>query len=252
MAPGLAQLVVYVGHTDVSILNQMAIDNTSKQLSSSWGWKADPQTIDPILMEFAAQGQSFVDATGDDGYHLLRDAVWPGDDANVTGVGGTDLATNGPGGPWAREIGWHYSGGGPSPDHIAIPAYQVPFITANNNGSKKLRNVPDIAGDADTDNYSCYDGGCYTGNGGTSYAAPLWAGFIALVNEQAAASHKPAVGFLNPILYKIGGTRTYRDDFHDQKQGNNGRYIAIRGFDLVTGFGSPNSQSFIDALIRGR
>lgn len=252
MAPGLAQLVVYVGHSDVSMLNQMAVDNTSKQLSSSWGWKADAATIDPILEEFAAQGQSFVDATGDDGYHLLEDAVWPGDDQYVTGVGGTDLITTGPGGAWSQEFGWHFSGGGPSPDHIAIPAYQVPFITENNNGSKKLRNVPDIAGDANTDNYSCYDGGCYTGNGGTSYAAPLWAGFIALVNQQAASMHRRPVGFLNPTLYTIGGTAQYHKIFHDEKLGNNGRYIAGRGFDLVTGFGSPAGQILIDALIRGK
>jgi kumamolisin len=252
MAPSLFQLVVYVGHNDVSMLNQMAVDNTSRQLSSSWGWKADAATIDPILEEFAAQGQSFVDATGDDGYHLLEDAVWPGDDQYVTGVGGTDLRTDGPGGEWAREVGWHYSGGGPSPDHIAIPAYQVPFITPNNNGSKKLRNVPDIAGDANTDNYSCYDGGCYTGNGGTSYAAPLWAGFLALVNQQAAATNKPPLGFLNPALYTIGGAGNYRKSFHDEVLGNNQRYIAFRGFDLVTGFGSPFGQATIDALIRGK
>jgi kumamolisin len=248
MAPGLAQLVVYVGHIDVSILNQMAVDDTSKQLSSSWGWKADPQTLDPIFEEFAAQGQSFVDATGDYGYHLLADAVWPGDDEYVTGVGGTDLTTAGPGGPWLSEVGWHFSGGGPSPDHIAIPAYQVPFINPNNNGSRKLRNCPDIAGDANTDNFSCYDGGCYTGNGGTSYAAPLWAGFIALVNQQAAGHGRKPVGFLNPGIYNIGALHAYSHDFHDEREGNNGRYIAMKGFDLVTGFGSPNGQALIDAL----
>jgi subtilase family serine protease len=252
MAPGLAQLVVYVGHNDVSILNQMAIDNTSKQLSSSWGWKADAATLDPIFEEFAAQGQTFVDATGDDGYHLLRDAVWPGDDQYVTGVGGTDLTTTGPGGAWSREIGWHFSGGGPSPDGITIPSYQVPFITPNNDGSKKLRNVPDVAGDAKTDNYSCYDGGCSTGNGGTSYAAPLWAGFMALVNQQASMSGGHPVGFLNPTVYTIGDKWNYNKVFHDERAGNNGRYIAIRGFDLVTGFGSPAGQTLIDALIRGK
>jgi kumamolisin len=252
MAPGLKQVIVYVGDTDVAMLNQMASDNTCKQLSSSWGWKVDAATLDPIFKEFAAQGQSFVDATGDYGYHLLADAVWPGDDQYVTGVGGTDLQTDGPGGPWQREIGWHYSGGGPSPDGIAIPGYQRPFITPDNNGSRTLRNVPDVAGDADTDNFSCYDGGCTTGNGGTSYAAPLWAGFIALVNEQAASAHQPPVGFLNPTIYAIGGTPTYRHVFHDEKVGNNGRYIAGPGFDLVTGFGSPRGQALIDALIRGK
>jgi kumamolisin len=252
MAPGLRQLVVYVGKTDVSMLNQMASDNTSKQLSSSWGWGADAATIDPIFKEFAAQGQSFVDATGDDGYLLLQDAVWPGDDQYVTGVGGTDLETNGPGGTWKREVGWLYSGGGPSPDHILIPEYQRQFIDATNNGSKKRRNVPDIAGDANLDNFSCYDGGCYTGNGGTSYAAPLWAGFIALANERAAELNKPPAGFLNPRIYRIGGSASYHKDFHDQVVGNNGRYIAEPGFDLVTGFGSPAGFDLIEALAVGK
>jgi kumamolisin len=252
MAPGLRQLVIYVGKTDVSMLNQMASDNTCKQLSSSWGWPADAATLDPIFLEFAIQGQSFVDATGDEGYHLLRDGVWPSDDQYVTAVGGTDLRTDGPGGPWLREISWHFSGGGPSPDGIAIPAYQLPFITAANGGSQTLRNVPDIAGDADTDNFSCYDGGCYTGNGGTSYAAPLWAGFIALVNEKAESERKPPVGFLNPALYRIGATTKYPHIFHDETIGNNARYFAGPGFDLVTGFGSPTANKTIDALIKGK
>ncbi len=252
MAPGLAQLVFYVGNNDVSILNQMAVDNTSKQLSSSWGWTADPDELDPIFEEFAAQGQTFVDATGDDGYHLLQDAVWPADDQNVTAVGGTDLTTAGPGGAWSSETGWSGSGGGPSPDGITLPAYQAPFITHKNGGSKELRNVPDIAGDADTDNYSCYDGGCYGGNGGTSYAAPLWAGFIALVNQQAASSGKQPVGFLNTLIYTTGDKWKYKKVFHDEKSGYNGRYTAIRGFDLVTGFGSPAGQPLIDALVSGK
>jgi subtilase family serine protease len=252
MAPGLKQLVVYVGHTDVSMLNQMAVDNTSKQLSSSWGWHPDPVADDPIFMEFAAQGQSFVDASGDDGYRLKKGAVWPADDSYVTGVGGTDLVTSGPGGPWLKETGWVYSGGGVSPDNIPIPAYQLPFVTAQNQASPTLRNVPDIAGDANTDNYSCYDGGCYGGNGGTSYAAPLWAGFIALVNQRAAAAGSASVGFLNPVLYRLGGTDFYRKAFHDETHGQNKRYSAVPGYDLVTGFGSPHGEALIDALVRGK
>jgi subtilase family serine protease len=252
MAPGLAQLVFYVGNDDVSILNQMAVDNTSKQLSSSWGWTADADAVDPIFEEFAAQGQTFVDATGDDGYHLLQDAVWPGDDQFVTGVGGTDLTTSGPGGAWLSETGWSGSGGGVSPDGIKLPAYQTQFVTHKNMGSKKLRNVPDVAGDANTDNYSCFNGGCYGGNGGTSYAAPLWAGFMALVNQQAATSGKQPVGFLNPIIYTTGDKWKYKKVFHDEKSGYNGFYTALRGYDLVTGFGSPTGQPLIDALVRGK
>jgi kumamolisin len=251
MAPGLEQLVVYVGHSDVSILNQMASDDTSKQLSCSWGWTPDEVELNPILEEFAAQGQSFLVATGDYGYQLAKGAVWPADEQLATAVGGTDLTTTGPGGAWEAETGWYYSGGGPSPDHIPLPAYQAPFVNQRNMGSRKVRNVPDIAGDAKTDNFSCYDGKCYTGNGGTSYAAPLWAGYVALANELAAALDRPPVGYLNPTLYELGASPAYHDVFHDETTGYNGRYFAVRGFDLVTGFGSPDGDALIKALARG-
>jgi kumamolisin len=251
MAPGLKQLVVYVGRNDVSILNQMASDDTSKQLSCSWGWTPDEVEIDPILEEFAAQGQSFLVATGDYGYQLAKGAVWPADEQMSTAVGGTDLTTTGPGGPWAAETGWYYSGGGPSPDHIPLPAYQAPFVNERNMGSRKVRNVPDIAGDAKTDNFSCYDGKCYTGNGGTSYAAPLWAGYVALANQLASALNRPPVGYLNPTLYELGANPAYPDVFHDEITGYNGRYFAVHGFDLVTGFGSPHGDALIKALARG-
>jgi len=252
MAPALKQLVIYVGHNDVSIINQMASDDTSKQLSCSWGWSPDPTSLDPIFEEMAAQGQTFLVATGDFGYHLKRGGVWPADDQLATAVGGTDLFTEGPGGAWRSEKGWRGSGGGPSPDGVAIPRYQIPFITTQNGGSTKVRNVPDIAGDADTDNFNCFDGRCVTFVGGTSLAAPLWAGFIALTNEYASALGKPPVGFLNPVVYRLGGSAQYATAFHDEVKGFNGRYSAVPGFDLVTGFGTPDGDALIEALMRGR
>ena len=77
MAPGLAQVVVYVGNSDVSIFNQMAVDNTSKQVSCSWGWSDDESSLDPIFKEMAVQGQSVFVATGDDGSGTPGDVVWP-------------------------------------------------------------------------------------------------------------------------------------------------------------------------------
>ena len=250
MAPGLSKVQVYVGTKGASILNQMASDNTAKQLSSSWGWRANASGEDPIYKEFQAQGQSFVDATGDDGYHLAEGGVWPADDPNVTAIGGTTLVTNGAGGSWKSEAGWTDSGGGPSPNKEAIPSYQVPFITTSNGGSKTLRNVPDVAGVA-SNFYVCADGSCTTGYGGTSFAAPLWAGFIALVNQQAASQGHAVVGWLNPTLYTLGGSSAYATEFHDETSGNNGKYNAVSGFDLVTGFGSPQGQTLINAIIKG-
>jgi kumamolisin len=84
--------------------------------------------------------------------------------------------------------------------------------------------------------------------GGTSFAAPLWAGYLALVNQQAAADGKSPVGFINPIIYAQNVTASYGADFHDIASGTSGSYSAAPGYDLVTGWGSPNGSGLISAL----
>jgi subtilase family serine protease len=240
MAPGLSQVVVYVGSNDVSIFNQMAVDNIAKQLSCSWGWTDDESSLDPIFKEMALQGQSVFVATGDDGSRTPGDVVWPADDPYITAVGGTDLNTNGPGGPWQSETGWDGSAGSPSKNGIPIPSYQkLPgVINSLNNGSTTLRNYPDVAGESNTNQWSCYDGGCGGGNGGTSYAAPQWAGLAAMANQKKVSEGKPTLGFLNPFLYQIGVGAQYHFVFHDITSGSNGGYQAVKAYDLVTGWGS--------------
>jgi subtilase family serine protease len=251
MAPGLKQVVVYVGSQDASIFAKMASDNTSKQLSCSWGWSDNESVLDPIFEEFMAQGQSLFVATGDNGSGTPGDVVWPADDPYVTAVGGTDLTTTGPGGAWKSETGWNGSAGSPSKNKIPIPAYQqLPgVINSSNHGSTTLRNYPDVAAEANTNQYSCFDGGCFGGNGGTSYAAPQWAGYTAMANQQSLAHGGSTLGFLNPALYAIGVGTSYDSDFHDILSGSNGGYSAVLGYDLVTGWGSPNGPNLIDALV---
>jgi subtilase family serine protease len=228
----------------------MASDNTSKQLSCSWGWSDNESVLDPIFEEFLAQGQTLFVATGDDGSGTPGDVVWPADDPYVTAVGGTDLTTTGPGGAWKSETGWSGSAGAPSKNGIPIPPYQqLPgVINSSNHGSTTLRNYPDVAAEANTNQYSCFDGGCSGGNGGTSYAAPQWAGYTAMANQQSIANGGSTLGFLNPALYAIGVGSSYDSDFHDIVSGSNGGYKAVVGYDLVTGWGSPNGPNLIDAL----
>ena len=251
MAPHLSQVQVYVGYLDTSIFNKMATDNTSKQLSCSWGWTDDESSLDPIFEEMAAQGQTIFVATGDDGSGTPGDVVWPADDPFVTAVGGTDLTTNGAGGSWQSETGWSGTAGAPSKNGIPIPNYQqLPgVINSSNEGSKVLRNYPDVAAEANTNQYSCYDGYCVGGNGGTSYAAPQWAGFTAMVNQQSLAGGGTTLGFLNPTIYSIGVGSSYDSDFHDITSGSNGAFKAVVGYDLVTGWGSPDGPNLIDALV---
>jgi len=254
MAPGLKQVIVYVGSSDVSIYNRMAADNTAKQLSCSWGWSDDESSLDPIFKEMAAQGQSSFVATGDFGSRTPGDSVWPSDDPYVTGVGGSDLTTNGPGGSWLSETGWSGSAGGPSKNGIPIPKYQeIPgVINTSNNGSTTLRNIPDVAAEANTNQFSCWDGGCFGGNGGTSYASPQWAAFTALANQQALEDGGTTIGFLNPKIYRIGVAPSYDSNFHDIVSGSNGGYTAVVGFDLVTGWGSMIGPTLIDTLVNSQ
>jgi subtilase family serine protease len=245
MAPGMSKVLVYVSDTsDVSMFNRMATDNIAKSLSCSWGWSpADPKSDDPIFQEFAAQGQNLFVASGDSGAYKSRSKyVYPADDQYVTSVGGTDLVTNGAGGSWASETAWTpYSGGGVSPNGIPIPSYQAGAINSSNKGSKIYRNSPDGAAEGNTDNYICYNGTCGGGWGGTSFAAPRWAGFLALVNQQSLAKGEGTLGFINPVLYTIGLGSNYGANFHDITSGNNRTYSAVKGYDLVTGWGSPGN-----------
>jgi subtilase family serine protease len=264
MAPGLSQIRVYIapgnsqiGVGDVDIFNQMATDNVAKQLSCSWGWNPDDTSqLDPIFQEFAAQGQTLFVASGDAGAYTGSNATdnsYPAEDVNVVAVGGTDLTTNGAGGPWQSETAWLDSSGGPADDGFPIPSWQAGVANSSNQASSTVRNVPDVAMEANTDNYACDQGTCNGDYGGTSFAAPRWAGFLALVNQQAVANGNATLGFINPAIYSIGNGPNYNSAFHDITSGNNNNgkgqsYNAVVGYDLVTGWGSPNGQNLINAL----
>jgi subtilase family serine protease len=254
MAPGLDEVRVYVARaSDVDVFNRMATDNISKSLSCSWGWSPpDPNSDDPIFEEFAAQGQTIFVASGDEGSYgtgaLGTMNIYPSFDWYVESVGGTVLTTDGAGGPWESETAWSESGGGVAPAGFGIPKYQeaAGIITRANGGSFLYRNCPDVAIEANTDNYICYDGGCAEGWGGTSFAAPRWAAYLALMNQSRVANGKVNLGFLNIKLYEIGLEPRYTSLFHDITSGSNGAYPAVRGYDLVTGWGSPNSAGMFD------
>jgi len=251
MAPGLSSLVVYVGSSDVAIFNAMATANPlNAQLSSSWTWSpADPSFDNPYFQEFAAQGQNLFQAAGDGGAWTSSSSIYPADNVYLTSVGGTDLQTQGAGGPWGSETVWVDGGGGISPDRFAIPSWQTTTANGCSNCSKALRNGPDVAANANFTFYVCADqSGCTANNyGGTSFAAPMWAGYLALVNQQSVANSTKTVGFINPSLYSIGAGSSYNSDFHDITSGSNG-YSATIGYDLATGWGSPNGSALINAL----
>jgi subtilase family serine protease len=257
MAPGLASLVMYIGSTDTAIIGAMTTHKPlASVISCSWGWTpADASALDPYFKKMAAQGQNFFVASGDDSTWTKNgDAeAWPADDANIVSVGGTDLVTTKAAGPWKSETAWTDSGGGFSPDGVAIPSYQklAGVINSSNKGSTKLRNGPDVSANANFTFYVCADQSGCTANdyGGTSFAAPMWAGYVALANEQLKTDGYANLGFINPYLYSFGVGKDYDTDFHDILKGTSGSYSAVKGFDLVTGWGSPNGDGLIKALV---
>src|ERR1700678_3618766 len=259
MAPGSTMLYMYVcgdvlasgsgSISDTSCISAMvstASAPLSKQISCSWGWTpADPRTLDPYFEQMASQGHNFFVAAGDSSAWSASNEAWPADDANIVSVGGTDLVTVSAGGAWKSETAWADSGGGISPDKIAIPAWQqlAGVINSTNKGSTTLRNGPDVSANANFSFYVCADQTTCTANeyGGTSFAAPMWAGYIALVNQQLASQGKSTIGFINPTIYAQNVTSSYGTDFHDITSGKSGSYSAVTGYDLVTGWGSPKS-----------
>ena len=253
MAPGVSQVILYETPNPSpweDVLHRVANDNLAQQISCSWAGGSPNQNAEQAFLQMAAQGQSFFAASGDYGAKTAP-MSFPQDSTNITIVGGTALTTSGPGGFWASETTWSGSGGGTS-TYYSIPPWQQSVNMTNNHGSTTMRNTPDVALTA----VSVYE----RANGqdyfypGTSIAAPLWAGFVALVNQQAAANGKPPVGFVNPAIYAIGTGPNYASCFHDITTGNNtnrsspNQVLAVSGYDLCTGWGTPNGTNLINAL----
>ncbi len=262
MAPGANMLYMYVcgdvlangsgNISDTACISAMVTDTDaplSMQISCSWGWTpADPSTLDPYFEQMASQGQNFFAASGDSQAWSSSNEAWPADDANIVSVGGTDLTTSSAAGPWASETAWVDSGGGVSPDDIAIPSWQTGADSCSG-CSKTLRNGPDVSGNANFTYYVCADQTTCTANeyGGTSFATPMWAGYLALANQQAAANGK-TIGYINPTLYPAAEGSSYSTILHDIASGSCGKYSAATGFDLCTGWGSPNTTGMINLL----
>lgn len=268
MAPGVSKIIVYEDNpfnfSPNLILNRIATDNLAKQIGCSWGWSGGPQaSTEQIFLQMDAQGQTFCNASGDNDAFApgqVDDPTYPGSPSsspNIMQVGATTLTTSGPGGNWVSEKVWQWGGdigssGGIS-SYYAIPTWQQPVNMTTNQGSTSQRNIPDVAMVGDNVFVIADQGIQYT-VGGTSCAAPLWAGFTALVNQQGTAAGQGPVGFMNPALYAIGLGSGYNLSFHDIVVGNNTNsvspnlFFAVPGYDLCTGWGTPTGANLINTL----
>jgi subtilase family serine protease len=232
MAPGIAQLTVYEASGDMAtldLLGEMASPTQGEplpnQLSTSYWFYYDPN-IYTALKRFAAQGQALFVASGDSGAFTTYPGNTPFPPADfpwIVSVGGTVLTVN-TSGKWISETAWSSSGGGVSPwqandPNFDLPAYQKGVSNTQNRASTVARNLPDVAMVAG--NVAVRSGnGIWSMTGGTSSAAPLWAGFMALANQDAAAYGLGSMGFPNFALYLIGKSSAYTSAMHDITTGS--------------------------------
>ncbi len=269
---------------------QYMVDHpTAKVVTTSWGeCEADlagegstalqEARAESNLFELAAaEGQSWMSAAGDDGstdctvsqgFPTSALAVDdPGSQPYVTSVGGTTLHLNTRGNTervWNDSASGSGAGGGGISELWPMPAYQagasksLGVINKDSSGkpcdavSGYCREVPDITADADPDTgYVIFWFGGWQPIGGTSAAAPLWAAVTALTDASAGCGGN-SVGFLNPLLYSVAGSKSYSSDLTDITAGNNdftlsgykgGRFPATTGYDMASGLGSPHVTS---------
>jgi hypothetical protein len=266
MAPA-SQILFFQGSTGITghlddILHAMATSSPALTVASCSLGFGYSDNANQALGELAITGVTFFTASGDTGDIGSND---PGNlkFVNQTLVGGTFLNTNPLTSPpptpvypnpyYAGENTWTGAGfgsGGGILNGVTIPDFQVGVSMATNGGSTQFRNYPDVAMVAA--NAEIFFNGAASSIGGTSVAAPLWAGFMALVNQFGQQNGGPGKsGFINPTIYDIGLTRGTANDlykvcFNDiSDNGNNGvggggsGFNSVAGYDLCTGWGSP-------------
>jgi kumamolisin len=233
---------------DITTQPGMRQVSISLGLGESFMSPAEVQTEHIKFLHLAAAGVNVFVSSGDAGSNPDStghsptgplQAEYEASDPAVIGVGGTTLRLNGTG-TVASETGWTASGGGTS-RFFPRPSWQTgPGVPA---GPKRL--VPDVSAAADPNTGALLIfGGKAIGIGGTSWSAPVWAGLCALINEARIKGGKSSLGFLNPSLYPLNGTPSFRDI----TKGNNGAFHCGPGYDQVTGLGSPNVAELIARL----
>ena len=263
-------LYVYTGPNSGSgvldTYTQIADDNLVSQVSTSWGecesseGQSAANAENTVFTKMVAEGISLFAAAGDSGAYDCGGSGSvavddPASQPEVVGVGGTSLSTDSSQN-YVSEAVWDTSstegGGGGISTFWSIPSYQqgVSFGGASGQYSSTMRNVPDVALDADpATGFYVYDSasaGGWTVVGGTSDAAPQYAAFWSLVS----AGLGKAAGFANPTLYPIAeNAGKYASDFHDVTSGTNNYYQAVPGYDDATGWGSYNGgKLYADVL----
>jgi kumamolisin len=259
VAPGAKVAIYFTPNTSQGFIDAITTavhDTTNKPsvISISWGGPESTWTqqtmkaIDAACQSAAALGVTITVAAGDNGSTdggKGNNVDFPASSPHVLACGGTKLDANGA--TIVSEVVWNElankegaTGGGVS-NVFALPSWQanahVPAPSVSTGG----RGVPDVSGDADPmTGYTIRVDGETTVIGGTSAVAPLWAGLVAVANQQLGTQ----VGFIQPALYAAKAASA----FNDITQGNNGAFSAGPGWDACTGLGSPIASKLIPLL----
>ena len=293
--------IIYVNSSDQFTSSIYAVDqDLAPVISASFG-KCEQEAFylaglfQSVIQQANVQGISYLAASGDSGPSTCdnfdqspeatngMDASFPASIPEVTAVGGTELnegsgtywsAMNGANGASAisyiPEMAWNETaavdiiratGGGPS-----ILYAKPPWQTGSGVPADGVRDVPDVAMPAAQfhDGYwFCTGGACDTYGGGTSAAAPVFAGIVALLNESLVSKgiqSQPGLGNINPDLYRIAHSSPKA--FHDITVGNNiipcakgtpecttGKFgfSAGTGYDMTTGLGSVDVANLVNS-----
>ena len=282
VAPGAA-ISVYIGKSATATIDPLTdaikkavTDNKCGAISVSYGFCGGPSsfytgTLDPIFAQAAAQGQSVFVSSGDQGAADIvlnssqtqcvvgtsRNVSEMAADPNVIAVGGTQFTPvysfssdfgNVPESAWDDSSG---AGGGGKSKYFAKPSYQT-SVTPNDGG----RDVPDVSYGS-----SPYSPGFYWGDdsggtaiitcciGGTSIAAPMWAGLSKLIAQAGGGR----LGNMNPRIYQLGALHNAsQSGLRDVTSGNN-NYNRVTGFsaasgdDQATGWGTADMATLVTA-----
>jgi kumamolisin len=259
VAAGAKIAVYFTPNTDQGFIDAITTavhDTTHKPsvISISWGgpessWTEQSMTaLDAACQSAAALGVTITVAAGDDGSTdggTGNNVDFPASSPHVLACGGTKLEANGA--TIVSEVVWNElanregaTGGGVS-NVFPLPSWQANAHVPAPSTSTGGRGVPDVAGDADpTTGYIVRVDGETTVIGGTSAVAPLWAGLVAVANQQLGTQ----VGFIQPAIYAARAASA----FNDITVGSNGAFSAGPGWDACTGLGSPIAGKLIPLL----